>query len=320
MLQPLPARWAEARLDRRYWARPVRGPGLWPGPRAWNANCARRLAVAPIDRSGRYDWSSFLPMLRAALAQECRWFGTSAIMAIPTGLDIFAPEFVDRFARFVAAAARIVRDETDQMPFYCPVNEISYWAWVGGDEARFYPAVRGRGGELKRQLVRASIAAIEAVRDVDPRVRILHAEPRSDHRRSGDAQGGRHGTAGARGAVRGVGHADRKDRARAGWQARLSRYRRAQFLFGQPVAREWRHDSAGPSQIRALAGYLAYIHARYGRPLYLAETGAERSARAAWLHYVGGEVRAALDRGLPIEGICLYPILDYPGWERRSAV
>ena len=84
---------------------------------------------------------------------------------------------MDTLRRFVAAAARIVRDETDQAPFDCPVNEISYWAWVGGDEARFYPAVRGRGGELKRQLVRASIAAIEAVRDVDPRVRILHAEP-----------------------------------------------------------------------------------------------------------------------------------------------
>ena len=28
-----------------------------------------------------------------------------------------------------------------------------------------------------------------------------------------------------------------------------------------------------------------------------------------------GEVRAAQRAGVPIEGICLYPILDYPGWE-----
>jgi len=71
----------------------------------------------------------------------------------------------------------------------------------------------------------------------------------------------------------------------------------------------------GHHKFEPLQDILASIHVRYGRPLYLAETGAERSARAAWLHYVGAEVRAALDRGLPIEGICLYPILDYPGWE-----
>ena len=33
-----------------------------------------------------------------------------------------------------------------------------------------------------------------------------------------------------------------------------------------------------------------------------------------WLRYVGEEVRAALDGGIPVEGICLYPIVDYPGW------
>ena len=71
----------------------------------------------------------------------------------------------------------------------------------------------------------------------------------------------------------------------------------------------------GHDLYRPLHDLLAEFHARYGRPLYLAETGAERSARAAWLHYVAGEVRAALAQGVPVEGICLYPILDYPGWE-----
>jgi hypothetical protein len=54
---------------------------------------------------------------------------------------------------------------------------------------------------------------------------------------------------------------------------------------------------------------------RFRRPLVIAETGAEASARASWLHYVGGEVRAAQETGVPIEGVCLYPVLDYHGWD-----
>jgi hypothetical protein len=38
--------------------------------------------------------------------------------------------------------------------------------------------------------------------------------------------------------------------------------------------------------------------------------------------YVCREVRAALRLGVPVEGICLYPVLDYPGWDddRHCAV
>jgi hypothetical protein len=49
----------------------------------------------------------------------------------------------------------------------------------------------------------------------------------------------------------------------------------------------------------------------------VAETGAEGTARAAWLHYVASEVRAALEDGVPVEGVCLYPVVDYPGWENE---
>jgi hypothetical protein len=60
---------------------------------------------------------------------------------------------------------------------------------------------------------------------------------------------------------------------------------------------------------------LAEVHERYGRQIVLAETGAEGSGRAAWLHYVCSEVQLAREEGIPIEGVCLYPILDYPGWD-----
>jgi hypothetical protein len=132
-----------------------------------------RIETAP----GRYDWSSLLPMVQAA-----REVGVQIIWALchygsPNDIDIWRPEFVDRFARFAAAVATLLRDETDGIRFYCPVNEISYWAWAGGDMARFNPNARGRGQELKHQLVRAAIAAIETIWRVDPGARIVHIDP-----------------------------------------------------------------------------------------------------------------------------------------------
>jgi hypothetical protein len=60
---------------------------------------------------------------------------------------------------------------------------------------------------------------------------------------------------------------------------------------------------------------LREVHARYQRPLFVAETGTEGDGRPEWLRYIGGEVRAAMRAGVPLEGVCLYPILNHPGWD-----
>jgi hypothetical protein len=60
---------------------------------------------------------------------------------------------------------------------------------------------------------------------------------------------------------------------------------------------------------------LAEVHARYRRPLFVAETSIEGAPRAEWLRYVCEEVRAAILTGVPVEGICLYPVLSHPGWD-----
>ena len=82
-----------------------------------------------------------------------------------------------KVARFAGAAARVVTDETDAVPIYAPMNEMSFWSWIGGDVGSFYPYHRGSGDRLKHQLVRAAIAAMDAVRAVDARARFLQPEP-----------------------------------------------------------------------------------------------------------------------------------------------
>ena len=83
-----------------------------------------------------------------------------------------SPAFVDRFARFAGNLARLVRTETDATSFYCPVNEISFHAWAGGDVAYLNPFAKGRGFELKAQLARAAIEAMHEVLAIDPDPRL----------------------------------------------------------------------------------------------------------------------------------------------------
>jgi hypothetical protein len=66
---------------------------------------------------------------------------------------------------------------------------------------------------------------------------------------------------------------------------------------------------------RPLSDLLYDTHARYGRPVMIAETGIEADRRPAWLAYVASEVARARVRGVPVEGLCLYPIVNHPGWD-----
>jgi beta-glucosidase/6-phospho-beta-glucosidase/beta-galactosidase len=270
-----------------------------------------------IERAPRsYDWSSITPMLAAAREAGVQVVWDLCHYGWPDDLDIWSAAFLDRFAGYAAAVAQLMRLETDRAPFYCPINELSYWAWAGGETGRFNPSTNGRGAELKRQLVRSTIAAVEAIRAVDPRARFITAEPLIN---VGSATGDGDHTHAAR--VYHLAQYEALDMLTGRMEPALGG--RPDYLDVVGVnyypENQWYHHGPpiplGHHAYRPLHELLGEVHARYGRPLLIAETGAEGSARPSWLHYVCAEVEIALQRGVPIEGICLYPIIDYPGWD-----
>jgi hypothetical protein len=84
-------------------------------------------------------------------------------------------------------------------------------------------------------------------------------------------------------------------------------------------ANQWIHGGPpiGPDSPlhRPLSDLLFALHARTGRPILISETGTEGDDRGPWLRVVATEVRRARVRGVPVEGICLYPIANHLGWD-----
>ena len=265
---------------------------------------------------GRYDWSSSLPMLRAAKATGTQVIWDLMHYGWPDDLDIWSPAFVERFVAFASAAARIVRSETSDVPFYCPINEISFHSWSGGDGNYLNPFASHRGFELKVQLARASIAAIRVIREEDPQARFVHceplisivADPQRPHERL-QAEGARMAQFQACDMIAG------RMWPQLGGAPELLDIVGVNYYFdnqwihgGPPMAPQ--HPLHKPFRI-----LLAEIYARYGRPLLVAETGTEGDGRAAWFEAISSDVMAARSAGIPVEGLCLYPIIDHVGWD-----
>jgi beta-glucosidase/6-phospho-beta-glucosidase/beta-galactosidase len=270
-----------------------------------------------IERSSsRYDWSSFLSMLHASRNVGVQVIWDLCHYGWPDDLDIWAPAFVERFSLFARAVAELIHNETEAIPFYCPVNEISFWAWAGAEVALFNPLAHRRGPVLKDQLVRAAVGAIEAIWSVDPRARIVHADP----------------------LIHVLPRADRPQDRKQAEVARQAQFEAWDMLSGRLSPELGGHPKyldilgvnyysdnqwflgggtieLGQPLYRPFRDILSEVYQRYERPFFVAETGAESRARVPWVRYVTGEVHAAVASGIPIEGICLYPIVDYPGWD-----
>jgi hypothetical protein len=270
-----------------------------------------------IEREpGRYDFSSLLPMVRAARDTGIEVIWDLCHYGWPDGLDIFKPEFVDRFADFARAVARVIAAETDETPWYSPINEISFWSWGGGDVGYLNPCAAGRGFELKTQLVRAALAGIDAVWSVDSRARVLHCDPAihivadpARRKRRAEAEGHRMAQFQAWDMLVGRLWPQLGGDERYLDVLGLNHYPNNQWILDGPILEQ------GHPLHRPFREMLREAWERYGRPLIVAETGAQDDARAGWLRYIAGEVQAARREGVPVHGICLYPILNYPGWD-----
>jgi beta-glucosidase/6-phospho-beta-glucosidase/beta-galactosidase len=264
---------------------------------------------------GRYDWSSWLPALEAAERTGVQVIWDLFHYGSPGHVDQAADDFPERFRDFAHAAIELHQSISSRPPLVCPLNEINFMAWAV--EAEYFPcADPGEAGAFKRQLVRTAIAASRAIRESWPDAVMIAAEPLI-HVAPGDrrrltvraAERNRAGMFEAYDWITGKAEPELGGDPSLIDVIGLNYYPHNQWYFEGPTV------PLGHHEYRPLGDMLVEMAERYGKPVFLSETGAEGSGRASWLHYVCAEVRDAMSRGVDVRGICWYPITAYPGWD-----
>ena len=269
-----------------------------------------------IEKSaGNYDWSSWLPALEAAEATGLEVIWDLFHYGSPDCVDQASPDFPQRFTDFAVAALEMRESITDRQPLVCPLNEINFLSWAVDDG--YFPHVGpDERGWFKRQLVKTATMSARAIKQRWPNATIVWAEPLiniapHDRRRETlrAAERNLQGMYEAYDWIMGLAEPELGGDPSlvdvVGWNY----YPHNQWYFEGPTIPMGHHE------YRPLADMLAETAERYGKPLFLSETGAEGSGKPSWLHYVCNEVRDAIARGADIRGICWYPITAYPGWD-----
>ena len=233
----------------------------------------------------------------------------------PDHIQIFSPSFVSEFGRFTHALAQYLRARDSSCRYITPVNEISYLAWAGGQDGHIHPNAYGRGHELKCNLIRAAVLSSEILLNELPRVRLVAPEP----------------------VIYILGDPDVPGDVEEAHNYTMSQYQAWDMLSGRMepglggkpeyldiiginfyAHNQWFHNGGRlvrkDPRYKPFRSMLHEVWERYRRPMFVAETGAEDGERRGFFEYVCDEVDAAMDGGVPIHGICLYPIINHPGW------
>ena len=269
---------------------------------------------------GKYDWSSVKAVQDAATAAKITPIWDLCHYGLPDGCDPFSDDCRDRFVDYCRAAAEFVTSSAQPPFFFTPVNEITFFAAGATDLEWMYPFAKGREDELKRALAGMAIAGAKAIRDVYPDARMVHVDP----------------------IIHAVPLPDRPDLAD---EARDEAYREAyegwDMLFGRLApelggspeildivgvnAYHYSQVQLGENKERVILGprdprrkplseLLQFAWERYGRPIIIGETSGFQDNRAEWLRMTVEESLKAINAGVDLHGICLYPFVDLPDW------
>jgi beta-glucosidase/6-phospho-beta-glucosidase/beta-galactosidase len=271
---------------------------------------------------GRYDFSCIDPYLLAMRRHKILPIWDLCHYGYPDDADPFSDDFAERFADYARAAAAYVTERHHGPYFFTPVNEITFFGYMAGEWAWAAPFGRSkaRSRELTLAMCKADIAAVAAIRDVVPDARMVHIDP----------------------LILVVPPADRADLAEEAWAETyddaffafdvISGRRHPElggspetldiagfnnYSFGQMEYRENGPHAAlepGDPRIRPLCDLLEEGWKRYRRPTIVAETSGLEGGRPDWLNDVVQESLAAVNRGVELHAVCLFPAVDMPDW------
>jgi beta-glucosidase/6-phospho-beta-glucosidase/beta-galactosidase len=275
-----------------------------------------------VDRGGSYDFSCLDPMIHAMKAHKIVPIWDLCHYGYPDDLDPFDDSFIQRFKKYCKAATEYISRRMDGPYFFTPINEITFFAFCGGEWGWIAPYRNTREDRFKfrLQLCRAAIEAVKAIREVQPEARMIHIDP----------------------LVQVVAPKDRPDQEELARQETfvdtylawdilygkeypefggspeiLDIVGANNYSFGQMEYREHGPHQALPPEderVMPLCDLMFRVWDRYKRPMIIGETSGMNEGRPAWLNDVMQEALAAVDLGMDLHGVCLFPAVDMPDW------
>lgn len=278
-----------------------------------------------VDKGGgQYDWSSVDPLMEAMKRNHITPIWDLCHYGFPDGCDPFSKECHQRFVEYCRAAARHVVKQTKEPRFFTPINEITFYSAAATDMGWMYPFAKGRNAELKRALCKMSIEGVKALREIDPGARMVHVDP----------------------IIHAVPPEDRPDLADEAWKHAyeeayeawdmLGGYKAPElggapeildivgvnvYHFSQAQLKEDKsREVLGPHDPRRkpLSELLKFAWDRYHRPIIIGETSGYQDKRAEWMRMTMEESMRALNSGIDLQGVCLYPCVDIPDWQTQE--
>jgi hypothetical protein len=221
---------------------------------------------------------------------------------------------------------RAFRDEDPEGTLIVtPINEVGFLSWLGGDARGTSPYCVGQGWEVKYALMRAYIEGVAALREEDPSIRIMTTEPLVNITAAQDSYPYERRAASERHDYQ----FQATDMLCGGICPELggsptlldivgvNYYYNNQWLDVSHQMLGWNDETPHPGW-KPLRHLLGEVHARYGRPMVISETSHPHEDRPLWMRSVAAECRAALEDGIPLWGVCWYPIIDRPDWDHTD--
>lgn len=282
---------------------------------------------------GCFDWRRLRTIRDAARRNGMQVLWTLMHYGTPDDVSLLDDAMIERFARFARAACLELVRGGETGAVFTPINEIGFLAWAVCESKLLHPyhrtapdtaSSRTSGYRVKRRLVRAALRAIDEIRAIDRDARFLHVEPLIHVAAPPENDPERREILEALAAAIGSYQ----------WQAWDMLFGRLDpELGGSPDVVDWlgaNHYHASQWEVvsekrlswsdrdarRApLSALLAAAWQRYRRPLIVAETGHFGAGRAAWLDDIGREVQRARGNGIPLHGVCLYPLINRHDWD-----
>jgi beta-glucosidase/6-phospho-beta-glucosidase/beta-galactosidase len=282
------------------------------------------LAWSLIDKgNNEYDFTRFEQMMKIGKEENIQQIWDLNHFDYPAYLDPFSTQFVTQFAEYAKRAIQILRIYNSGTIYITPLNEISFSAWNGGDVGWWAPFEKGKGGQLKNQLVKAAIAAMDAIWSEDDNVRFIQVDPILRRIAKQPA------TSKTKKLEKAF-----KEIVYQSWDMLAGKV--APELGGAPkyldiiginyywVNQEWivagnqlnqssyqTMEWDSPSRI-SFADLAQNIYDRYQRPMIVSETGSFGDLREKWWPLILHQIDEAMNKGLPICGVFSYPSLDKP--------